>query len=111
WVADMAALGVARTRSKEFPMKASALALLAAVALAPIPMAASAQARTGDQPVRPLPAAPAPKTDAQTKSASLPARGLFDGDKLSPLARQKLTDLVIDAIGLQVDVALVVPTG
>ena len=79
-------------------------ALLAAAGAAP--------AAPGDQPVKPLPPnAAAPKTDVQTKTTSLPARGLFEGDKLSASAQRRLTELIIDAISLQVDVALVVPTG
>jgi len=70
-----------------------------------------AAAATGDRPVQPLAAAPAASTSAATRTTSLPAHGLFDGDKLSATARQKLTELVIDAIGLQIEVALVVPTG
>ena len=70
-------------------------------------------AAPGDQPVKPLPSAtlgdkpPA----ALTRSASLPARGLFEGDKLSASARARLTDLVLDALSMDVEVALLVPTG
>lgn len=71
-----------------------------------------AVAAAGDQPVKPLPAnAAGAKTSTQVRTTSIPAKGLFEGDKLSAMARQKLTDLVINAIGLQVDVALLVPTG
>ena len=83
--------------------------VVAALLCAALPLAAA----PGDQPVKPLPPsalAPA-KTDIQTKSATLPARGLFDGDKLTPAAQQRLADLIVDALGLQVDVALIVPTG
>jgi OOP family OmpA-OmpF porin len=45
------------------------------------------------------------------RSTAIPAKGLFVGDQLSDAAKQRLTDLVIDAIGLDVEVALVVPTG
>ncbi len=51
------------------------------------------------------------KSDVQTQTTSLPAHGLFEGDRLSAAARQKLADLIVNAIGLQVEVALVVPTG
>ena len=47
----------------------------------------------------------------QTQTTSMPARGLFEGDRLSAAARQKLADLIVNAIGLQVEVALLVPTG
>ena len=70
-----------------------------------------AGAATGDQPVKPLRPDAAASTGVKTQTTSLPAHGLFDGDKLSPTARQQLTELIIDAIGLQVEVALVVPTG
>lgn len=58
------------------------------------------------------PAQPAARGgEVQTKLTSLPARGLFEGDRLSAYAQQRLTELVINAIGLQVEVALIVPTG
>jgi len=47
----------------------------------------------------------------ETRTTSLAARGLFVGDELSPLARQKLTELIVEALGLNIQVALVVPTG
>lgn len=71
-----------------------------------------AQAAPGDTPVKPLPpAASGAKVLTKVQTASIPAKGLFEGDKLTASARQKLTDLIINAIGLQVDVALLVPTG
>lgn len=83
------------------PVTATALLLAAGFALA-----------AGETPVKPLPAAATTaKTDTKVQTTSIPAKGLFEGDKLSALARQKLTDLVINAIGLQVEVALLVPTG
>lgn len=53
-------------------------------------------------------------SDAQrtvTRSIALPARGLFNGDQLSASARSQLTELVIEARGLDIEVALVVPSG
>ena len=44
-------------------------------------------------------------------SATLQAKGLFEGDKLSVLAQRRLDALVADAADLDVEVALVVPTG
>ncbi len=76
-----------------------ACALSAVVAAAP-----------GDQPVKPLPAASA-SSQLLERRASLPAKGLFVGDQLSAQARERLTELILSALGLQVDVALVVPTG
>lgn len=69
-------------------------------------------AAPGDQPVKPLPAASASSpSQLLERRASLPAKGLFVGDQLSAHARERLTELILSALGLQVDVALVVPTG
>jgi OmpA-OmpF porin, OOP family len=73
-----------------------------------------AAAAPGDQPVKPLPApavGAAPKSAVVERRASLPAKGLFVGDQLSAQAKDRLTELILNALGLQVDVALVVPTG
>ncbi len=45
------------------------------------------------------------------RSASLPARGLFEGDKLSAAAMDKLDALLADASDLDVEAAFVVPSG
>lgn len=85
---------------------AAAALLLTAV------LAAQAQAPArGDLPVPPLPPQGPVKTDTVTRQASLPARGLFDGDKLTKEAEERLTLLIIDAVGRQVEVALLMPTG
>jgi len=76
----------------------------AAVLLGALPLAAAAQAAV------PAPA-PAPAPKFETRTTSLPAKGLFSGNDLSAAARQRLTDLIVEAIGLQIEVALVVPTG
>ena len=56
--------------------------------------------------------ATAPSSSAlQTRTASMPAAGLFIGDQLSPLAQRKLTDFVVDIVGQQIEVVLVVPRG
>ena len=73
--------------------------------------AASLQAAPGDQPVKPLPPAAESKTEIKTQTRSLPARGLFQGDRLTESARRQLADLIVDAIGREVEVALLVPTG
>ena len=79
------------------------LGLLAAGPLAAAP---------GDQPVKPLPPAATQVPDAaKPRSASLPARGLFVGDQLSEATKARLTELIIEALGLRVEVALLVPTG
>lgn len=69
-------------------------------------------AAPGDQPVKPLPpAASGSKAGGVERKASLPAKGLFEGDQLSATARSQLTDLILNALGLHIEVALVVPTG
>ncbi len=75
--------------------------------------AAAAQPPTPPTPSSPpLPAASkAAKTPIQERKVSLPARGLFVGDRLSASARERLTELILQALGLEVQVALVVPTG
>lgn len=74
-----------------------------------------ATAAPGDQPVAPLTAAQradnAAEQKAKTRLTSLPARGLFTGEQLSESAKSKLIDLIIDALDLDVQVALIVPTG
>ena len=87
------------------PLSAIAAALWLAAAG---PLAAA----PGDQPVKPLPpsALQVPE-DIKPRSASLPAKGLFEGDHLSESAKAKLTELIIEALGLRVEVALLVPTG
>jgi OOP family OmpA-OmpF porin len=45
------------------------------------------------------------------RAASIPAKGLFQGDQLTEAAKAKLTEVIIDALGLHVEVALLVPTG
>lgn len=83
-----------------------------AVATLALAFVAGAHAAPGDQPVKPLPAASSPsKTGGVQRNASLPAKGLFVGEQLSEAAKGKLTDLILNALGLQVEVALVVPTG
>jgi len=82
------------------------IALPLVVALIGVTVAAPVAAQTP---------APAPTAEKQppfeTRTTSLPARGLFAGDELSATARQKLTELIVEALGLNIQVALVVPTG
>ena len=69
-------------------------------------------AAPGDQPVPPLPPSTRLADDKQrVRSTTLPARGLFVGDKLSDRARERLGELIVDASDLNVEVALLVPTG
>lgn len=54
---------------------------------------------------------PAAPPRFETRTTSLPAKGLFQGNELTPAARRQLAELVLEALGLRIDVALVVPTG
>ena len=84
-------------------------------------LAASAlHAAPGDLPVKAVPASAASGTGTAkakapprntTRTASLPAKGLFQGDQLSESAKSKLTDLIIETLSLRIEVALLVPTG
>ncbi len=74
-----------------------------APAAAPTPPAATANTATKRPP------ASAQKTTL--RKASIPARGLFQGDQLSDSTKRQLTDLMLDAIGTQIELALLVPTG
>ena len=47
----------------------------------------------------------------KSRTVSMPAKGLFKGDQLTDSAKAQLTDLIINAIGLQVEVALLIPVG
>jgi OOP family OmpA-OmpF porin len=98
----------ARSGHSADAIRAACLALLLG-ALAAMP----ARAAPGDQPVKPLPvpATAAASSPVTVRSAILPARGLFAGDQLTPAARLQLSELVIDLIGRDIEVALVVPTG
>jgi OmpA-OmpF porin, OOP family len=89
-------------------LSSSALAVALGLAL----MAASpATAAPGDQPVTPLPQAQKSDDKVRTRLTSLPARGLFQGEQLTDAAKSKLVDLIIEARGLNVEVALLIPTG
>jgi len=85
------------------PIVIAAVAVLSGGPLAAAP---------GDQPVQPLPPSTRLADDKErVRSTTLPARGLFVGDKLSDRAREQLGELMIDASDLNVEVALLVPTG
>jgi OOP family OmpA-OmpF porin len=97
--------------------RAALMAALVGTSLSVFSAAALAQSTPGTpRPAAgasPVPATPMPKADdkERVKTASLPARGLFVGDQLSESAKARLTDLVIESIGMDVQVALIVPTG
>lgn len=68
-------------------------------------------AATGDKPVPPLPAGKAAEDKSRQRNASIPAKGLFVGNQLSESTKAKLTELILDSIGMRIEVALLVPTG
>ena len=91
-----------------FPFPWQRLLLLAsAIGLA----GSGSLAAPGDKPVAPLPATKQGENAIPQRVASLPARGLFQGDQLSTSAKERLTELIVEALSLEIEVALVVPTG
>ena len=68
-------------------------------------------AAAGDKPVTPLPAGKASEDKSRQRNASIPAKGLFVGNQLSESTKAKLTELILDSIGMRIEVALLVPTG
>ncbi len=52
-----------------------------------------------------------PERKVTTRTASLPGRGLFQGDQLSESTKRQLTDLMMEAIGSRIELALLVPSG
>jgi len=82
----------------------------ALLAMALLLIASPSVAAPGDQPVVPLPK-PLVDDKERTRTVSLPARGLFKGDQLTDSAKSQLTELILNALGLQVEVALLVPVG
>ncbi len=93
-------------------MNKSLLAPVRAVLLAAVCVGVSPSwAAPGDKPVAPLPAGKAADDKSRTRKASLPAKGLFVGDKLSESTKARLTELMLDAIGMRIEMALLVPTG
>jgi OOP family OmpA-OmpF porin len=81
------------------------------VAAALLLAAGPGTAAPGDQPVAPLPQAQKTDDKVRTRLTSLPAKGLFQGEQLTDAAKSKLVDLIIEARGLNVEVALLMPTG
>jgi len=82
--------------------------LLLATALLGVALPAAAQTGAAKPAV---PQAAPIDNKPQSRTTSIPAKGLFVGDQLSDNAKKQLTDLVINALGLDVEVALMVPTG
>jgi len=99
--------------ARPWPRAGSARTTLAAMAgilwLAASPMSA-AQTAPQNKPL-PMPMAAPGNNEITGRTMSLPATGLFQGDQLTELTKSKLAELIIDALGLDVEVALIVPTG
>ena len=70
-----------------------------------------AWAAPGDKPVAPLPPGKLNDDKSRMRKASLPAKGLFVGDKLSESTKSRLTELIMGSIGMRIELALLVPTG
>jgi OOP family OmpA-OmpF porin len=68
-------------------------------------------AAPGDKPVAAVPAGKVADDKARTRKTSLPAKGLFVGNQLSESTKAKLTELMLDSIGMRIELALLVPTG
>lgn len=73
--------------------------------------AAPAAAAPGDNAPSAAPADGQADDQFRTRSASLPGKGLFVGDQLSETAKTRLAELVLRALGMSVEVVLIVPTG
>ena len=67
-------------------------------------------AAPGDQPVKP-PSTPIADDKERVRTTIMSAQGLFTGDQLSEDGRRQITQLIADARELNVEVALIVPTG
>ena len=88
------------------------LAQIRAVLLAAVYAGASPLwAAPGDKPVTPLPPGKVAEDPSRNRKTSIPAKGLFVGDKLSESTKTKLTELMLGAIGMRIELALLVPTG
>ena len=90
--------------------------LLAAVFIGSAPLWAApgdrpVDAKAGDKPVPPLAAGKVADDKSRTRKTSIPAKGLFVGNQLSESTKAKLTELIMDSIGMRIEMALLVPTG
>jgi OmpA-OmpF porin, OOP family len=89
-------------------LQSAARVFLIAVACA---MAPPLWAAPGDKPVAPLPPGKNVDDKSRVRKTSIPAKGLFVGDKLSESTKATLTALIMDSIGMRIEMALLVPTG
>ena len=102
--------------SKHHSAAASLLTLALTLAMAAVPAWAQSPPRSppraapGDQPVVAVPSQLV-EQKGRSRTVSLPAKGLFKGDHLTESAKTQLTDLIVNALGLQVEVALLIPVG
>jgi OOP family OmpA-OmpF porin len=60
---------------------------------------------------KPLPVAAASASRSVIKSTTLPASGLFEGDRLSTATKARLDAMLANATDLDVEVALLMPSG
>ena len=91
---------------KPFQVAARVFLIAALCATAPPLWAAP-----GDKPVAPLPPGKNADDKSRVRQTSIPAKGLFVGDKLSESTKAKLTELIMESIGMRIELALLVPTG
>jgi OOP family OmpA-OmpF porin len=96
-------------RQRGRPVRPLLAAMASTLWLTVSPMAA-AQTASQSKPV-PMPMAAPGNSEITGRTMSLPATGLFQGDQLTELTKSKLAELIVDALGLDVEVALIVPTG
>ena len=91
------------------PITRSLLAWVLGTAVAATPVAWAQTSAPAAKPAAPSAANAGNKVTA--RSTSIPARGLFNGDQLSESTKRRLTDLMFEAIGSRIELALLVPTG
>ena len=100
---------LAGLRQRGRPVRPLLAAMASTLWLTVSPMAA-AQTASQSKPV-PMPMGAPGNSEITGRMMSLPATGLFQGDQLTELTKSKLAELIVDALGLDVEVALIVPTG
>lgn len=81
------------------------------VAAAALACGTPSWAAAGDKSVTPVSEGKSAEDKARQRNASIPAKGLFVGNQLSESTKAKLTELILDSIGMRIELALLVPTG